>query len=133
MVSGLVLVTLLAIYQSTKVLWRFSRDSVGAVQDEEQIQKLMMEDILEIVKGVQSQTREANHLLDHLYSSAESISDSVSGITIGTQSTAESIQNQTEMTHSIQNAIESAAGATKEAVDKTTDSMKAVRDRKSVV
>lgn len=59
MVSGLVLVTLLAIYQSTKVLWRFSRDSVGAVQDEEQIQKLMMEDILEIVKGVQSQTREA--------------------------------------------------------------------------
>lgn len=30
------------------------------------------------------------------------------------------------MTHSIQNAIESAAGATKEAVDKTTDSMKAV-------
>ena len=126
MVSGLVLVTLLAIYQSTKVLWRFSRDSVGAVQDEEQIQKLMMEDILEIVKGVQSQTREANHLLDHLYSSAESISDSVSGITIGTQSTAESIQNQTEMTHSIQNAIESAAGATKEAVDKTTDSMKAV-------
>lgn len=126
MVSGLVLVTLLAIYQSTKVLWRFSRDSVGAVQDEEQIQKLMMEDILEIVKGVQSQTREANHLLDHLYSSAESISDSVSGITIGTQSTAESIQNQTEMTHSIQNAIESAAGATKEAVDKTEDSMKAV-------
>ena len=126
MVSGLVLVTLLAIYQSTKVLWRFSRDSVGAVQDEEQIQKLMMEDILEIVKGVQSQTREANHLLDHLYSSAESISDSVSGITIGTQSTAEGIQNQTEMTHSIQNAIESAAGATKEAVDKTEDSMKAV-------
>lgn len=126
MVSGLVLVTLLAIYQSTKVLWRFSRDSVGAVQDEEQIQKLMMEDILEIVKGVQSQTREANHLLDHLYSSAESISDSVSDITIGTQSTAESIQNQTEMTHSIQNAIESAAGATKEAVDKTEDSMKAV-------
>lgn len=86
----------------------------------------MMEDILEIVKGVQSQTREANHLLDHLYSSAESISDSVSDITIGTQSTAESIQNQTEMTHSIQNAIESAAGATKEAVDKTEDSMKAV-------
>ncbi len=112
MVSGLV-VTLLAIYQSTKVLWRFSRDSVGAVQDEEQIQKLMMEDILEIVKGVQSQTRKANHLLDHLYSSAESISDSVSGITIITESTAESIQNQTEMTHSIQNAIESAAGATK--------------------
>ena len=97
-----------------------------AVQDEEQTQKLMMEDILEIVKGVQSQTREANHLLDHLYSSAESISDSVSDITIGTQSTAESIQNQTEMTHSIQNAIESAAGATKEAVDKTEDSMKAV-------
>lgn len=30
------------------------------------------------------------------------------------------------MTHSIQNAIESAAGATKEAVDKTEDSMKAV-------
>lgn len=126
LVFALMLVVLFAIDESTKVLWQFSSDSLGAVQDEEAIQKLIMEDVLDIAKGVQDQTFEANTLLDKLYSSAESMSNSVTGITEGTQSTAENIQNQTEMTHSIQEAIETAVDEMKAAVEKTSSSMEAV-------
>jgi len=69
LVFGLVLVTLFAIDKSTKVLWKFNNDSLGAVKDEEQMMKLIMEDVLEIAKGVQNQTGEANVLLDELYNS----------------------------------------------------------------
>ena len=120
------LVTLFAIQQSTRILWKFNDDSLGAIKDEEEIQKLMMSDVLEIAREVQVQTGEANGILDGLHLSAQNIDTVVEEITVGMQSTAESIQNQTEMTQSIQDAINSTAEKTKLAVDKAVISMEAV-------
>ena len=122
----LVVVALIVIQQSTRILWQFNQDSLGAIQDEDEIQKLMMEEILEIAGEVQSQTKDASHILENLYDSALHIDGVVEEITQGTQSTAESIQSQTEMTQSIQDSINQTAETVKIAVEKALNSMESV-------
>jgi len=128
LVAGLFIVAMLAMYYSTKVGARFGLDSIGAVNDKEEIQKLILTDVLSISKGVQHQTNEASVLLDQLFEAAESISSSVDDISDGTQSTADNIQSQTQMTQSIQTAIDEAAEDVKDAVSRSMDSMRAVEE-----
>ena len=104
----------------------FNNDSVGAIKSEESMQKLIMEDVLTISKGVQVKTQEADQLLDKLYKSADGINGIVGEIALGTHNMAENIQSQTEMTQSIQQAIDNAAVQTKSALEKVTFSMEAV-------
>lgn len=122
------LIALFAVQQSTRILWRFNDDSVGAIKDEEEIQKLIMLDVLDIAREVQSQTGDANGILERLYEAAQKIDKVVDGITQGTQSTAESIQNQTEMTQNIQASINQTAEKAKNAVQKAFESMDAVNE-----
>lgn len=128
---AVMLLEILALYalnQSTRILWRFNDDSLGAIKDEEEVQNLIMKDVLEIAREVRNQTGDANGILDRLYAGAQNIDEVVDGITQGTQSTAESIQNQTEMTNSIQDAINQTAEKAKCAVTKAVDSMDAVKN-----
>ncbi len=120
------LIALFAVQQSTRILWRFNDDSVGAIKDEEEIQKLIMAEVLDIAREVQSQTGNASGILENLYGATQKIDEVVDGITQGTLSTAESIQNQTEMTQSIQASINHTAEKTKNAVEKAFGSMEAV-------
>lgn len=123
LVFALFLVILFAINESTKVLYKFNKDSVGAVKDEKKMQQLIMSDVLEIAKGVQNQADEVNVLLDTLYSSSESISSSVEEISEGISNTSQNIQNQTEMTHAIQKSIESVVDEMGNVVEKTNSSV----------
>lgn len=120
------LLALFVIWQSTRILWVFNRDSLGAIRDEDEIQKLMMEEVIEIAGEVQHQTGDANDILEKLYQSALHIDGVVGEITQGTQSTAESIQNQTEMTQSIQDSINKTAEKMRSAVEKALSSMESV-------
>ena len=106
MVFGLVLVVFVTIRLSAIILFMFNNDSVGAIKSEESMQKLIMEDVLTISKGVQVKTQEADQLLDKLYKSADGINGIVGEIALGTHNMAENIQSQTEMTQSIQQAID---------------------------
>mgnify|MGYP001157646844 FL=1 len=126
MVFGLVLVVFVTIRLSAIILFMFNNDSVGAIKSEESMQKLIMEDVLTISKGVQVKTQEADQLLDKLYKSADGINGIVGEIALGTHNMAENIQSQTEMTQSIQQAIDNAAVQTKSALEKVTFSMEAV-------
>ena len=126
MVFGLVLVVFVTIRLSAIILFMFNNDSVGAIKSEESMQKLIMEDVLTISKGVQVKTQEADQLLDKLYKSADGINGIVGEIALGTHNMAENIQSQTEMTQSIQQAIDNAAVQTKSALEKVTSSMEAV-------
>ena len=127
-VMVLIVISLVAIAQITKFLRRFNDDSLGAIKDEEEIQKLIMSDVLNIASEVQNKTGEANDILDELNESAVNINEVVTEITEGTASTAESIQKQTEMTQEIQDAIYNTAEKTKSAVEKTTSSMDSVNE-----
>ena len=121
-----IVITMVVISFANRISWRFNHDAMYSMQDEQEIQKIIMEDVLEIAKGVQEKTGEANQLLDELSVSAQNIDEAVSGITESTYNTAENIQNQTIMTQSIQDAIDDTAERTESAVNKAKMSMKAV-------
>ncbi len=125
-VMSIIVVALFAIALANRISWRFNHDAMYSMQDEQEIQKLIMEDVLNIAKGVQEKTSEANGVLDQLSVSAQDIDEAVSGITQGTYNTAENIQKQTVMTQSIQDAIDDAVERTENAVNKAKTSMDAV-------
>ena len=128
LVMSIVVITVFVISLANKISWRFNHDAMYSMHDEQEIQKLIMEDVLDIAKGVQEKTGEANNVLGQLSVSAQDIEEAVSGITQGTYNTAENIQKQTVMTQSIQDAIDDAVERTESAVDKARLSMGAVEE-----
>lgn len=128
LVLATMLVSMISLTQSTRVTWRFNHDAMYSMMDEQEIQRIIMQDVLEIARGVQNQTGEANGMIDKLFESAQNIDSVVNEITDGTQNTADNIQNQTVMTQTIQEAIQDAAGRTRNAVEKASESMSTVED-----
>ncbi len=124
----ILIVSLFVLSMATKISWRFNHDAMHSMEDEKEIQGIIMKDVLAIAKGVQDKTKEADVVIDHLYDSAQNINNIVGEITSGTQSTADNIQNQTVMTQTIQDSIQDAAGRTKNAADKATESMETVKE-----
>ena len=108
---------------ATKISWKFNHDAMYSMRDEQEIQKIIMEDVLDIAKGVKEQTKDVNAALDELYDSAQNIDSVVGEISTGTNNTTENIMNQTVMTQSIQDAINDVAARSKRAAGKAADSM----------
>ena len=108
---------------ATKISWKFNHDAMYSMRDEQEIQKIIMEDVLDIAKGVKEQTKDVNAALDELYDSAQNIDSVVGEISTGTNSTTENIMNQTVMTQSIQDAINDVAARSRRAAGKAADSM----------
>lgn len=128
LVYGILMVALFSLTRATRISWRFNHDAMHSMEDEKEIQGIIMKDVLAIAKGVQDKTKETDVVIDHLYDSAQNINNIVGEITSGTQSTADNIQNQTVMTQTIQDSIQDAAGRTKNAADKATESMETVKE-----
>ncbi len=125
---GILMIALFSLTRATRISWRFNHDAMHSMEDEKEIQGIIMKDVLAIAKGVQDKTKETDVVIDHLYDSAQNINNIVGEITSGTQSTADNIQNQTVMTQTIQDSIQDAAGRTKNAADKATESMETVKE-----
>ncbi len=124
MVMLMVLCLSLAVFCiATKISWKFNHDAMYSMRDEQEIQKIIMEDVLDIAKGVKEQTKDVNAALDELYDSAQNIDSVVGEISTGTNSTTENIMNQTVMTQSIQDAINDVAARSRRAAGKAADSM----------
>ena len=127
-VLGVNLIELLAVAIANRISWRFNHDAMYSMRDEQEIQKIIMDDVLGIAKGVQDKTDEANNVLGQLSSSAQNINDAVAEITHGTYNTAENIQNQTIMTQKIQDAIDDVADRTENAAEKAKASMDVITE-----
>lgn len=124
MVMLMVLCLSLAVFCiATKISWKFNHDAMYSMRDEQEIQKIIMEDVLDIAKGVKEQTKDVNAALDELYDSAQNIDSVVGEISTGTNNTTENIMNQTVMTQSIQDAINDVAARSRRAAGKAADSM----------
>lgn len=121
-------VSLVVFCIATKISWKFNHDAMYSMRDEQEIQKIIMDDVLDIAKGVKEQTKDVNVALDELYNSAENIDSVVGEISTGTNNTTENIMNQTVMTQSIQDAITDVAARSRRAADKAADSMDKVTE-----
>ena len=96
----------IVIYNTVKVLKRFNEDTMGNLKQEQNNQKIMLEDVLHISETIKNKIAEAMENMNTLYKSTEVVNGSVKDISESTQSTAQNIQTQTIMTGNIQKSIE---------------------------
>ena len=75
-------------------------------QDDTDIQKNMLDDILEVVEVAEAEIKDVAELMENVSNSNEIMNQSLQEIAAGSLSTAESIQDQTIMTENINAAIE---------------------------
>lgn len=77
----------------------------GYMQENADNQKEMLQDIMRIVSVVQDEVQDAVALMEQVNQSNDVVNQSMQEISAGSQSTAESVQEQTIMTENIRSAI----------------------------
>ena len=105
-ISAVMVVMMFVMVYLTKVGKAFNDDSIGKAQHEAEIQKDMMDDVLQIAERVRMGTMDAMNIVNALQQSSEVVSNTVGDISDSTSQTAESIQTQSIMTQNIQDNIE---------------------------
>ena len=106
-----------AVYTMTKLNKVFNHDINGALRDEQQEQKIILEEVLKIAETVQQGSMEASNLVATLKESSDSVSTSIEEISYGNQNTCENVEHQTQMTQDIQENINHTAKKAVEMVE----------------
>ena len=104
-VCGTVILLFVMIACTTNVAKLFNDHSVGAADAEQARQKEIMNDVISVAEEVRKGTENAMEIINRLNESSEVVNGAMGDISSSTQTTADSIQTQTEMTQSIQDAI----------------------------
>ena len=98
------------------MLKQFDHDAMHTMQDEQKRQDIMMKDILNVADMTRVKVEETSDRMIGLKNSTSSVNQSLHEIAQGILSTAESIQEQSEMTGKIQTAVRIAKENTEEVV-----------------
>jgi len=106
----------------------YQRDTSGQMMQEQDKQKEMLKDVLIIAEKVKNGTDSVDSLMSELQETMAAMHESFNEIRISTQSTAESIQDQTTQTKEIQDAINVTTGLSKEIVDIAQTSSDAISE-----
>lgn len=101
---------------STRVLKQFDHDAIHTMRDEQKRQSAMMKDILGVADTTRGKVEETSERMMSLKDSTSHVNQSLHEIAQGILSTAESIQEQSEMTGEIQKAVSVAKENTIEVV-----------------
>lgn len=90
---------------STRVLKQFDHDAIHTMRDEQKRQSAMMKDIFGVADTTRGKVEETSERMMSLKDSTSHVNQSLHEIAQGILSTAESIQEQSEMTGEIQKAV----------------------------
>ena len=85
---------------------QFNGDSLEKIQYEAEHQKEMTDNIIRIAERVRTGTNNAMDIMNELQESSKVVSQAVDNISNGSVATADSIQNQSLMTHDIQENLD---------------------------
>ena len=88
-----------------KVAKIYNDDSVGAALAEQERQKEIMADVLNVASEVRKGTEKAMDIINQVNESSEVVNNAMRDISDSTYSTSENIQTQTTMTQNIQESI----------------------------
>lgn len=105
-IAVVIMVMMFVLWYVTKVGKMFNLDSLDKAKHEAEVQQEMMDDVLHIAEQVRTGTANAMQLMNALQQSSEIVSNSVGDISTSTSATAENIENQSMMTHNIQDSLE---------------------------
>lgn len=105
----------------------FSDHALGAVEEQNQKQQLMLDNIVATSRTVAEETERSTQVIERLVNVAGSVAVSMNEITEATASTAKNIEEQNLMTQNIQNAIEDTGLRSKDMVDVAIESNESIR------
>ena len=107
---------------------QFNGDSMDKIQFEAEHQKEMTDNIIRIAERVRTGTNNAMGIMNELYESSEVVSQAVDNISNGSVATADSIQNQSLMTHDIQENLDQVVAKAENMVETANESNELNRD-----
>ena len=105
-IAVVMMVFMFVLWYITYVGKMFNSDSIDKAKHEADIQQEMMADVLQIAEQVRTGTSNAMDIMNDLQKLSETVSNSVGDISASTSLTAENIENQSLMTHNIQDNLE---------------------------
>ncbi len=111
----------------------FSDDALGSVAEQSDKQKVVLDGVLEISKTVQEETAKSTDLVSELVRATESVAHSMQEITSATNTTANNIEVQNNMTQSIQTAIEETGERSHKMVAIATESNESIQENLRVM
>lgn len=107
---------------TTKLAKKFNHDTRHSLMREQEKQKKVMEEVLEVAEEVRRGTENAMGMIGELNLSTHTVNGAVKDISDSTYHTAENIQTQTTMTRNIQDSIEKILGHSEKMVEAATQS-----------
>lgn len=129
----IMLLALNTILKCTDIGYRFSNDSLAAVQAQQQTQEEMLKEILEIAQIVKNKTGESNQLVQNLGNSTAMVNASIGEISSSTQVTASNIMEQTVMTQAIQESIHQTVERSEHMVSTAQESSDSIKDAQKMM
>ncbi|WP_167955831.1 methyl-accepting chemotaxis protein [Anaerosporobacter faecicola] len=126
--SYLYIVTVVMLVRCTAIGHLFNHDALHAIQDEQQAQKVMLDEVLHIAEAVKVGAIESDQLVVKLSDSIGVVGSAVKEISSSTQVTADSIQEQTVMTNTIQESITETVELSKKMVQVANESGEVVSE-----
>lgn len=121
------------IHSNAKLSRAFTDDMLGCAQDEQEAQKAMLHEMLDISENVQHTVLDTNELIENLKNDASLVHDSIEDISERTQNTVDSVQEQSQMTKRINQDIEDTAENAKIMVEAANMSSKLLEENMSVI
>lgn len=106
----------------------FNDDALGSVAEEHAKQKEILDGVLKISQTVHEQSQKSGELIEKLVSTTESVTDSMQDISTSSNTTADSIEEQNNMTTSIQDAIGVTGDSSKEMVSIAMESNESIQE-----
>lgn len=111
----------------------FSDHALGSVAEQSKTQQSMIEDIIGISKTVREESDKSTEMVNNLVESTESVAHSMQEISSATNLTACNIEEQNNMTQSIQEAIEETGQRSRNMVGIATESNESIHENIKVM
>lgn len=122
------LLAIFGIYRTTIRGKQFNDDIIGTIKDEQEKQKEILEEVLHIAEVIKKNADSSKELVNKLGESTDITAATVHEISLGTQATAVSIQNQTRMTHEIKVSLDENVDISNTMVEKAKEASASVDD-----
>lgn len=111
----------------------FSDDALGTVEEQHGQQKEMLEDIMSISRTVKEESDRSTDMVESLVAATERVAGSMQEISSATGLTAQNIEQQNNMTQSIQEAIDLTGKSSKRMVGIATESNESIQNNMQVM
>lgn len=128
-----VLLYCIALIIATRLSNRFNAENLRSIEEEKHKQESILADVLKTASVLDRNSTEVHKIVTDLALSTETITRAIAEIAAGSANTAESIQGQSQKTHSIQNYIAEASLASEHTGQVSSDAFKASVEGLSIV